>query len=108
MVSSMRTISVAVSEGDYEAFRESALTEGRSIAQLIREAMALYREQRLETRTRMIDIPILLGHLPVQDAALPSRQNLYEEVFDERSKETGERRALTVHEPEREHGDGSK
>lgn len=38
----MRTISLAVSEKNYELFRELAKSEGVSIASLIREAMADY------------------------------------------------------------------
>jgi hypothetical protein len=38
----MRTISVAVSEKNYELFRQLAKTEERSIASLIRDAMAQY------------------------------------------------------------------
>ncbi|MGK2877161.1 MAG: ribbon-helix-helix protein, CopG family [Solirubrobacterales bacterium] len=42
IVFDMRTISLAVSEKNYELFRELAQTENRSIASLIREAMAEY------------------------------------------------------------------
>lgn len=38
----MRTISLAVSEKNYELFRERAQAENRSIASLIRDAMASY------------------------------------------------------------------
>lgn len=81
MVHDMRTISVTVSDGDYERFREAAAAEDRSIAQLIREAMALYRAERLDRRTPLEELPILLGHRPL--LPLPSRAELYEEVFDE-------------------------
>jgi HJR/Mrr/RecB family endonuclease len=36
----MKTISLAVSEVEYEAFRQAAKVENRAVAQLIREAMA--------------------------------------------------------------------
>lgn len=42
IVTDMRTISLAVSEKNYELFRELAQTENRSIASLIRDAMADY------------------------------------------------------------------
>ncbi|MBJ7459316.1 MAG: CopG family transcriptional regulator [Thermoleophilaceae bacterium] len=42
IVIDMRTISLAVSEKNYELFRELAQTEDRSIASLIRDAMAEY------------------------------------------------------------------
>jgi hypothetical protein len=42
IVFDMRTISLAVSEKNYELFRELAQTEDRSIASLIRDAMADY------------------------------------------------------------------
>jgi hypothetical protein len=38
----MKTISLSVSENDYEAFRAEAQRSGRSIASLIREAMAVH------------------------------------------------------------------
>lgn len=40
----MKTISLSVSEKDYEAFRAESLRAGRSIASLIRDAMADYRD----------------------------------------------------------------
>lgn len=42
IVFDMRTISLAVSEKNYELFRERAKAENRSIASLIRDAMAEY------------------------------------------------------------------
>ena len=38
----MRTISLSVSEKDYESFRDEAQRSNRSIASLIREAMAVH------------------------------------------------------------------
>ncbi len=80
----MKTISVAVSEEDYEAFRHAAGEGDRSIAQLIREAMALYREERLERRTPLRSLRVLAGHRPT--APLPSREELYDEVFADRHR----------------------
>jgi hypothetical protein len=78
----MKTISLAVSESEYEAFRRAAQEENRPVAQLIREAMAYYREQRLEARTPLVELPLLPGHRLVQ--ALPAREELYSEVFASR------------------------
>jgi hypothetical protein len=75
----MRTISVSVSKDDYAAFRRGSKRLRRSIAQLIREAMALYREQRLEEKSRLSSLPVLVGHRPL--ASLPSRADLYDEIF---------------------------
>lgn len=75
----MKTISVGISEEDYEAFRRAAREQGRSIAQLIRESMAVYRAEHLERRGRLRDLPVLAGHRPVGD--LPSRDEIYDEIF---------------------------
>lgn len=40
----MKTISLSVSEKDYEAFRAESVRAGRSIASLIRDAMSDYRD----------------------------------------------------------------
>jgi hypothetical protein len=42
IVTDMRTISLSVSEKDYESFRSEAESSNRSIASLIREAMAVH------------------------------------------------------------------
>lgn len=78
----MKTISVAVSELDYEAFRRAADRQGRPIAQLIREAMAVYRAERLHERTPLKDFPVLVGHRPA--GPLPTRDELWDEVSAER------------------------
>lgn len=44
IVTNMKTISLSVSENDYEAFRAESARAGRSIASLIRDAMLQYRE----------------------------------------------------------------
>jgi hypothetical protein len=79
----MKTISLAVSEADYEAFRQAAKVKNRPVAQLIREAMAYYRKEKLEARTPLTDLPLLPGHRPLQ--ALPARDELYDELFSTRS-----------------------
>lgn len=75
----MKTISVSVSKDDYEAFRRGSKRLQRSIAQLIREAMAAYREERLEQKSRLSELKVLVGHRPL--ASLPARGELYEEMF---------------------------
>jgi hypothetical protein len=88
MVHQMKTISVAVSESDYDVFREAARQRDRSIAQLIRDAMARYREIELEPRTPLRSVPVLPGHRPV--GQLPSRSELYDEIFAPRAGATAE------------------
>ena len=80
----MKTISVAVSKDDYDAFRRGARRGKRSIAQLIREAMALYREERLEEKSRLLELPVLVGHRPA--APLPDPAELYDEIFADGSR----------------------
>jgi hypothetical protein len=87
----MKTISVSVSETDYKAFREAARQRDRSIAQLIREAMARFRETELESRSPLRAVPVLPGHRLVGE--LPSRGELYDEVFAERGGTIAERNA---------------
>jgi hypothetical protein len=75
----MKTISVSVSKSDYEAFRIAANKQNRSIALLIREAMAEYRVSKLEEKTRLTDLPVLPGHRVISEP--PSREELYDEMF---------------------------
>jgi hypothetical protein len=79
IVFDMKTISVSVSSQDYEAFRRSARRSKRSIAQLIREAMAFYREERLDQKSRLAELPALAG--PRAVSSLPGKAELYEEIF---------------------------
>ncbi len=81
IVIAVKTISVSVAKEDYEAFRRSARRGKRPIAQLIREAMALYRQERLDERSRLLDLPVLVGHRPV--SGVPARAELYEDIFGE-------------------------
>lgn len=75
----MKTISVGVLDADYESFRQASKVQGRPIAQLIREAMAVYRREHLERRLPLRDVPTLAGHRPM--AELPDRGALYDEIF---------------------------
>jgi hypothetical protein len=74
----MKSISLSVSEEDYEAFRAAAEREGRPIAALIREAMSFYRGEYLQERRPLERIPLLVGHQPI--APLPSRSAVYDEM----------------------------
>jgi hypothetical protein len=76
----MKVISVSVSESDYEDFRRAAREQNRPVAQLIREAMALYRVERLAERRPLKELPVLAGHRPL--GPLPSRAEVYEETFE--------------------------
>jgi hypothetical protein len=80
----MKTISVGVLDADYESFRQASTAQGRPIAQLIREAMSLYRREHIERRTPLRDVPTLAGHRLVAD--LPARDELYDEIFPPASK----------------------
>jgi hypothetical protein len=58
----MKTISVNVSEPVYEDFMEHAQRTDRTAAELIREAMDLFRIQRIRPRTSLTELkPLNLG-----------------------------------------------
>ena len=76
----MKRISVTVLDSDYERFRHAAQAQGRPIAQLIRDAMALYRREHLERRVALRDVPVPVGHRLV--AGLPDRGEIYDEACD--------------------------
>jgi hypothetical protein len=81
IVDDMKTISVSVSTEDYDAFRRGSRRFKRPIAQLIREAMVLYRKERLQEKSRLVELPVLVGHRPLH--TLPPRGELYDEIFGE-------------------------
>lgn len=74
----MKSISVSVSESDYEAFRAYADRNDRSIAELVREAMALYRRERLSPSERLERLPVARGMKPL--GPLPTREEIYDEI----------------------------
>lgn len=51
----MKTITVNVSEPVYEEFQAFANTRDRKASELIREAMELYRQARMQRRTTLRD-----------------------------------------------------
>jgi hypothetical protein len=58
----MKTISVNVSQPVYEDFRQHAHRTDRTAAELIREAMELFRNQRIRPRTSLAALrPLNLG-----------------------------------------------
>jgi len=75
----MKVISLSISEDDYGEFRRVARYERRPVAQLIREAMAYYRSERLGCRSRLESLPVLAGHRPRR--RLPSRHEIHDEIF---------------------------
>lgn len=74
IVIDMRTISLAVSEKNYELFRERALRENRSIASLIRDAMGDYLAKGGVSAAGQGAAPALLPG--------PGRYRIYAEVED--------------------------
>lgn len=79
MGSNMKTISIAVNKDVYEELQRSAREQGRSVAQLMREAMVLYLEERLAPLPRLEEVPVLVGHRLI--GALPTRAETYDEIF---------------------------
>ena len=73
----MRSISLSVSEDYYEAFRAYASQKNRSIAELVREAMRLYRDQFKDSST-LDRITVVSGLEPL--GTLPRRSDMYDEV----------------------------
>ncbi len=58
----MKTISVNVSEPVYDDFMEHAQRTDRTAAELIREAMDLFRKERIRPRTSLAALkPLNLG-----------------------------------------------
>ena len=84
MLICMKTITVHVSEPIYHEFQSFAKKTDRKTAELIREAMELYCQQRIRQRKTHS----LLDHEPV-DMGKPlkpsrSRADLLESFFDDR------------------------
>ena len=74
----MKTISISVSESDYEVFRAYAARHDRSIAELVREAMAMYRREKLSPADRLERLPVFHG--PKPKGPFPSREEIYDEI----------------------------
>ena len=80
----MKMISVGVSNAVYEEFRQAAATQHRSIALLIREAMAFFLKHKLRERSPLTELPVLPGHRIV--GSLPTREELYGEIYEEKAR----------------------
>jgi hypothetical protein len=75
----MKTISVNVSEPVYADFMEHAQRTDRTAAELIREAMDLFRIQRIRPRTSLTRLKPL--HLGKSLRPLSSRDDLLGEML---------------------------
>jgi hypothetical protein len=87
MVCNMKTISLAVSEEDYEGFRLLSQREGRPIARIIREAMSLYLAEQRTPKGRLEHVRVFPGVRQI--APLPTREELWDEIYD-RGRTDGE------------------
>lgn len=81
MMNDMKTISLGVSESDYEAFRAESKRTGRSIASLIREAMQDYRAARMESGFVLREVPVFHG-TGRQAMPLPKRWEVMDEMTE--------------------------
>ena len=78
----MKTISVNVSEPVYEDFMEYARKQDRTAAELIREAMEQFRNERIKGQKSLRELkPLKLGK-PLRD--LSKKDDLLEEMLDAR------------------------
>ena len=81
----MKSISVTVVKSDYAAFRRAAKKQKKSIAALIRDAMAHYRREKLDERPQLTELLPLVGARLRREARLPSRAEIYDDIFDDGS-----------------------
>jgi hypothetical protein len=79
----MKTISLSVSDEVYESFRHAADRQGRSIAEMVHDAMAFYHAAKPEPRQRLERVTIFPGHRSI--AELPSRAEIYDEIHGVRT-----------------------
>ena len=79
----MRALRVIVSDSEYEALQKAAEVRNRSVEQLVQETLASFQRAMTETGKPLRDLPLLPGHRAVID--LPSRADLYEEMYSEGS-----------------------
>lgn len=83
----MKTLTVPLPDSDYEALERAARARERSLTQLAQDVLRAYQDRAgaLETRSRLIDLPVLDGPRPVGE--LPSRAEVYEEIWSDRGGE---------------------
>ena len=78
----MKTITINVSEPVYRDFQEYARRRDRTTSELIREAMELYRQERIRPRTTLRDLqPSSVGAVL---RGLSPGDDLLEEMLDGR------------------------
>lgn len=75
----MRTLRVTVSDSEYDALQRVADAQDRSVEQLIQETLASFQRETAGAKKPLRDLPLFPGHRLV--AGLPSRGDLYEEIF---------------------------
>jgi hypothetical protein len=76
----MRTLRLTVTDSEYEAVQRAAEVAHRSIEQLLREAIAAFHRES-QAKAPLRKLPSLSGHRPLGE--LPSRADLYEEMFSD-------------------------
>lgn len=80
-VSHMKTITINVSEPVYRAIQEHGRGTDRTASELIREALALYCEERIRPRTSLRSLsPVSLGEVL---RPLAAEDDLLEEMRDD-------------------------
>jgi hypothetical protein len=75
----MRTLQVTVSDSEYADLQEVAAARETSLEQVLQEALTSIRREESRRRGLLRTLPLLPGHRPV--AGLPTRADLYEEMF---------------------------
>jgi predicted CopG family antitoxin len=76
----MKTITINVSDPVYREFQEYAQKADRSTSELIREAMQLYRDERIRPRHSLRDLkPLALGKVL---RPLKREDDLLDEMLD--------------------------
>lgn len=77
----MKAITINVSEPVYRDFQDYARRRDRTTSELIREAMELYRQQRIRSRTTLRDLrPSSVGAVL---RSLRPEDDLLEEMLDD-------------------------
>ncbi len=75
----MKPISVHVAEDDYQTFKQLADLQGRAVAELIREAMALYLSSESRDHRSVLDIS---PHPSGKMLREWTRSDLYDEMLE--------------------------
>jgi hypothetical protein len=77
----MKPITVNVSDAVYRDFQDYAVKHDRKTSELIREAMELYRDQRIRKGRSLRELaPLSLGRVT---RPLTSRDDLLDEMLDD-------------------------